>query len=311
MATNTDPNRATRVLRWLTTDPSRRARLRDSLGVFEIRLADYKARGIGRDSGWIKACDACVGKVSEAIEFRDLDRGWAFLHEAERQEVDGLEGDALLARAIAVRCEAASKLSAWRKESSAAILDLATLIDGKRDKHDKPDKSEKPAQREAILRDRVKEALRIRDEHFFNVYRKTALQSELLILTAIILAFILAALASFADDDPADLLGTRDDLVRAMLYGVLGAVISTAVSLAEDKMSKKRIPEHLSTTYATLARPFFGAGFAVAAYIAMRSGVVNIFGGRTQGIALACVLAGFSERWFLGIFDSAMAKKNA
>lgn len=263
-----------------------------------------------RDSAWIKACDLCVGKVNDAIEFRDLDRGWAFLHEAERQEVDGLEGDALLARAIAVRCEAASKLSAWRKESSAAILDLA-LTDGKRDKHGKPDKNEKPAHIEAILRDRVKEALQIRDDHFFNVYRKTALQSELLILTAIILAFILAALASFADDNPADLLGTRDDLVRAMLYGVLGAVISTAVSLAEDKMSKKRIPEHLSTTYATLARPFFGAGFAVAAYIAMRSGVVNIFGGRTQGIALACVLAGFSERWFLGIFDSVMTKKDA
>jgi hypothetical protein len=287
MGNNDPPNQATRTLRWLATDPSRRARLRDSLGVFDVRLAEYKNNGVDKNSPWVQACDACVSEVNHALKFRDLDRGWAFLHEAERHEVDGLEGAALFARATAIRFEAASKLSDWRKDSSAVILELSAAMGGeiqvKREK--------KKARPDAILRYRLKEALRIRDEHFFNVYRKTAMQSELLILTALILAFILTALIALADDNRSDLLGTRDELVRAMMYGVLGAVISTAVSLAEGTATKKRIPDHLATTYATLARPFFGAGFGVAAYIAMRSGVVNVFGGRPEGIAFGCVLA--------------------
>ena len=296
------PNRATRIYRWLAADPSRRARLRDSLGVFVLRLNDYKNRGLGTAT-WIQACDDSVKAIDQAIADNELDRGWAFLHEGERLEIDGLDGATLRARAIAVRFEAEAKLNGWRKESSVKILDTAASNPG----GEKGDKDR--AFREVGLRNELKEALRLRDEHFFNVYRKSALQSELLVLTAVILALVLATLVSLASDNPSGVLGTPDDLLRAMMYGALGALISTAVSLAEDTMGKKRIPEHLATIYATLARPFFGASFGVAAYIAIRSGVVSIFAGKPDAIALACVLAGFSERWFLGIFDSAIAKK--
>jgi len=247
--------------------------------------------------------------VRAAINDSDLDRGWTFLHEAERHEVDGLAGDELLARATAVRLEAAAKLGGWRKDSIAAILDLSKALKPiPAEKQRNPDSPDPP---DATVRKRLKEALLIRNEHFYNVYRKTAISGEQLVVTALILTAVLIVLVALADDDPSTVFGTRDDLLRSMLYGALGAVISTAVSLAEDKMSSRRIPEHLSSTYVTLARPFFGAGFAVAAYIAMKSGAIGVFGAKPQGLALGCFLAGFSERWFLGIFDSAMSKKGA
>jgi len=310
MAENHRPNSATRAWRWLISNSSRRDRLRDALAVFEVRLAEYKTLGANDDVAWVEASNTCVEMVREAIQDSDLDRGWAFLHEAERHEVDGLAGEALIARATGVRAEAASKLSDWRKDSAVAILDLSNALKPTPAEKGRRKKDPDPADRaDAMVRARLKEALRIRDEHFFNVYRKTAIRGEQLVVTAFILAGVLVAVVAFADNDPTGILGTRDALLRSMIYGVLGAVISTAVSLAEDKMSTRRIPEHLAFTYVTLARPFFGAGFAVAAYIAMRSGAVSVFEGKPGGLALGCFLAGFSERWFLGIFDSAVSKK--
>lgn len=308
MSDNYQPSMATRALRWLTGNSSRRDRLRDALGVFEVRLEKYRALGADDAVPWLQASGACVIAVEEALQQSDLDRGWAFLHEAERYEIDGLTGEALTARAAAVRAETASKLGDWRKDTAAMLLDLGSALPSM-PVEQAPDDARNDA--EAKTRDRVKEALRLRDEHFFNVYRKTAIRGEQLIVTAFVLTIVLVGVVAFAGNDPSGILGTRDALILSMIYGVLGAVISTAVSLAEDKMSSRRIPEHLAFTYVTLARPFFGAGFAAAAYIAMKSGAITVFEGRSGGLALGCFLAGFSERWFLGIFESAASKKVA
>ena len=139
------------------------------LGLFEVRLAEYKTLGAKDSLAWVEASEACVENVRDAIRASDLDRGWALLHEAERHEEDGLAGEGLIARATGVRAEAASKLSDWRKLSVLAILDLSDAL--KRTPADKPGKKHDADsdRTDAILRVRLKEALRIRDEHFFNV----------------------------------------------------------------------------------------------------------------------------------------------
>lgn len=305
MAADGRPNKAQRFFAGLFLDAARRRRLQSELAVLRIRLEE-RAR-VDQHAPWLLAAASCVTQIERAIEDRDLDRGWASLLAAERHEVDALSADELSARVEAVRREALSKLSDWRRDSVVAILaqcqQAAVKNNGARKKG--------PADEERAksVRLKVKEALRVRDEHFFNVYRKTEIRRNLLLVTALILAAALFLTYAIAVDAPSGFLGSPDTLLIVMVFGMLGGLLSTAVSLADDKSSGRRMPEHIASTYVTLARPIFGAGFAVAVYIAIKSGAMNVFEGRSGGIALASFLAGFSERWFLGIVDRGMASK--
>jgi hypothetical protein len=292
----------------LVVDSSRRRRLEEELTIFVARVDDYARTG--ESATWLATLVEHIDQARAAIGESDLDRGWACLLAAQRYEVDGLPPSQVIARLEAVRKEVRSKLGDWRRDGALAILAQAdpfvTMAEGAQLTGD----AVVFAFALGAIRGKLKEALLIRDENSSNVYRKIQVRRDRLVLTGAILMavlFVMYALspdAAIASDNSSSVLD-RAQLVMVILLGMLGGLVSTALSLADDKIAGKRIPDHVASFYMTLARPVFGASFAVAVAVAMRSGVITLFGGKEGAIAFAAFLAGYSERWFLGVVGKA------
>ena len=319
-----------RLLGRLSVDPARARRLEGAYGVLKVAI-DERDKTIPSPPG-TAAAKRCLEKSAEAIKAYQHDIAWTYLMAAERHLIDGYGDAELHAHSTEVFKEAVSKLTDWRRESIMAIL--GPLLAAKSGSDDALDDGKSAAktseERTAEHRAKLKEASRLRDDHFMNVYRKIEIRRKLLLITATILAlalalaYVIAGVDSKGDQvqtsafpgdslavlrDPQVLLGSQRTLIGIMLLGLFGALISIAVSLANTQDSGKRLPEHIASTNVTLARPVFGAGFAVAIYLAMNSGVVSLFHGDPKAFALAAFLAGFSERWFLGIVSGALGSK--
>jgi len=92
-------------------------------------------------------------------------------------------------------------------------------------------------------------------------------------------------------------------LMLGTLAGLLGGVLSVAFTVARTD-ERAKIPVVRTSFEVALIRPLVGAALALPVVLLVDAGAVSIAGVDKAYLgAIACFLAGFSERWFLGLME--------
>lgn len=92
-------------------------------------------------------------------------------------------------------------------------------------------------------------------------------------------------------------------LLVGMAAGALGGLLSMAFSLGQADPTVK-IPDMRLSRMVTLIRPVLGAAVAIPVLVFVESDFAKIQGlEKPLSLFVFCFLAGFSERWFLGLME--------
>jgi hypothetical protein len=267
----------------LTVRDPRTERLKDAVDAYRARIEPRVQAGTPSQKAAYEECESLLTKAKQSLDEGGLNLGWSLAHEAERAEIGGLDDPQLKARVIALRNEVAEKLREWRRKAALELLG------------DNGGKNPPTA-------DEVREALRVRNEHFENLYYKIKVSRlQLLVLgvallvTLVTLLFVLWRSSSMIGD-----LGWLEFL-RVMLAGALGGALSAVRSLGGG--GGRKIPEQLADWPITAMRPLLGAATGTGAALLLAAGILD-FGKedyRDAALLAAAFVAGFSERWFLGV----------
>lgn len=264
-------------------------RLRRLRAAVEVRGEWTPPKAAPPDDPRIGAIKEHLGKADKAADEGRINEGWGHLHEAERLQVTFFDGPELEATVLDLRKEAADskKFRAWRRN---AILQHLSTEGGRK-----------------VTAADVQHALRLRTEHFDNVYDKIdetlswvqfASTAVVLLLVALLFGGGMGWFPLGADS--LRLLGT------AIVMGALGGALSTGLTLAQAE-PRKPIPDTVFAGAVTAFRPILGGAAAAVTFVFLKAGLLDFL---TEGVAenvwlvaSFAFLAGFSERWFLGIID--------
>lgn len=210
-------------------------------------------------------------------------------------EIFGYDQEELEQVATVLRQEA-EKLKSWRKKATYELIG-------------RPDS---PIEKNRIRIDekRVYQAALLRDEHFNNTYYKISIRRGnllilflIIVLTVLVLP-ILAALGYL----PVPICDWKS-LLSVALFGVLGATFSVALTLTRRSIDAK-IPEQVLGSFVTWMRPAIGAAAAMAAYVFLQAGFLNVGSTLKSAPAILAIafIAGFSERLVVKAIDTASSK---
>jgi hypothetical protein len=260
------------------------ARLRRLTTAIATRRAVIQERAVLRGSQ-VKS-NASTRLLDSAVERQtegDLEGGWAFLHAAEREEIVNFSDEEFRALVDWLRNEASQKLRGWRRSTASELLGRPGTLPPRANAQD---------------------AMRLIHEHSDNQYHKLDLLAEQLGVMTPILLLMLAAFAVIVAIGGVSIgqLGWRD-WVALMITGSIGGALSAVRSLGGKQDDK--IPDRLFAWPITLLRPALGAAAATGLVLIIQSGVVEFGDGERLALFAAAFLAGFSERWFLGVIRSA------
>ena len=121
-------------------------------------------------------------------------------------------------------------------------------------------------------------------------------------MMGLLAAIIWAALGLPLAGNPARA-GDSRMVASAMLFGIMGASVSSIFSLAKGSTAA-RIPDQLVSFWITLARLAVGGMAALVVYAFLLSGLLQI-GRPTPGLMLAIAFAaGFSERLVISAVET-------
>jgi 8-oxo-dGTP diphosphatase len=243
---------------------------------------------------WANAARNLLVKAQQALDDKDIDRGWRCLNAAQRMELFGLaESDpiALQAKAQTILREASEKVTGWRKQAIEDLLGTEGQV-----KH-------KLGVTEVFY------AHQVLYEHYDNLYHKLgAIRRQLTLLALIALLALLTTILRAAYGLPlAGAAVSIEDpqfVVSVALFGLMGASLSGIFSLAAGSIGA-RIPERLLNSWISVARLVTGAVAALVVYNFLISGLLQIGGETTSGLILAVSFAaGFSERLVVRAVES-------
>jgi hypothetical protein len=277
-----------RVLRipiWQALRAPERKRLDAALGVFGAQLhATTLAASAGET--WAQATLELFARAEHEALAGDLDSGWKYLHEAQRQAVCGLSELAVASALLSVTREAHSKLTGWRQ---AAVRDLLSQLD-----------ETSPLE---LRRSVLSTAMRIRDEHSDNVYYRHRLLRRQMTVVGIVLMLLGCGFFAVLHVRPVVAIPltngqpiTVSTLLAALTMGGMGACFSALTTFATSS-AEMSIPGHLANVAITMTRPLIGAVSGIVAVLLLHSGVVD-FGRFSLLVPFAF---GFSERLVMGV----------
>lgn len=239
--------------------------------------------------------DNLIWAALQSLLNGQIENGWKFLHELEREMVLVLDPMELEARFVSALSEARKKLDKqWRG--------VATQSLGER--YGSNEQVGAPASAEFARRQRdLQEILFHLHTYHENRYHKLdKLRAQLSVVCAGVFGTLVAILVlnSRGFFAPLDLDPTT--LRLAVLSGLTGGVLSVAFSVVGGDPGRK-IPEISRSFVVTLIRPFVGALIALPLLFFAESGLLNLGTGpvRVWALLALCFIGGFSERWFLGI----------
>lgn len=267
-------------------------RLRAALFQSERRLAELQARE-KKDDAVIDALQTCLKRAE-----RDLSRGayylaWDCIHQFDDELLRGMTQEERKVHWTLLCAEAKEKLKgSWRGDAADSIIKRVPA-------------GEAPPLEVARALQRQLAAAAQNKQHKIDVFERDTLPT----LTAALAGVVVAALAYGA----VLLRGSEDKLALALVLGIaaggLGGILSMAFSLGRTDVSGK-IPEMRLGRQMTSLRPLLGAAVAIPVSLAAHYGYVSIKGLDGYGAVFAfCLLAGFSERWFLGIMSKFESEK--
>jgi hypothetical protein len=263
-------------------------RLRAALVEAEARLE--WAQASGGDEVRIKLCGELLEQARSAVESAglwDADAreyfAWDCLAQFDRQMLHLVGDKDLMSIWLSLVAEAQEKCSGHRKK---AIADIAEQV-----------KTVGPT-RSAV--EAVMQHLQTTSQNLY--YKIDRLQRQIFWAGALLLALILYVLfaASFnLFDAYGPDFGSK--IALGTIVGWVGGVLSVAFTVTNAN-EKTKIPKLVSSFRVSLARPLIGAALALPVVLVVDSGLITI--GKIDSkwvVAIACFLAGFSERWFLGV----------
>jgi hypothetical protein len=265
--------------------------------VIEVRGVAMIPPGIAPDHPAVQRIREHFDLARAASAEGRVDDAWGHLDAAEEIRVGLVDADELTAIATDLRREAtdSGKFGKWRGK---AILDHV----GRDAAH-------------PVKACDVQHALRIRAEHFDNVYNKIGETAKLIVWANVALVFLLALLLGLAwygflplERESVGFMGT------AMLMGALGGALSTGLSLVRPD-TESSIPGLQRRGSVTFFRPALGAAMAAVTYAFIKAGLLDFLGSEISRdawlLASFGFVAGFSERWFMGIVNRFAADKLA
>lgn len=243
-----------------------------------LRSAEIALDGITRDhptDSDVITAKSLLNEARRAIDGHDVDRCWHMLNIANRILVSRGAPEARRS-AVQVLLIESAKISRWRREGIAALVNEKTIPEPK------------------VLID----AFQLRDDYFENEYQRIAMQREQLTMLLVVSTIAITVILGIASaSGGVDSLGIWDwrTLTLVLMFGVLGASFSASRTITKDSLGAL-IPEQVMSKWITLARTVLGACPGLAVYAFLQSGLLDL-GNINTAKALAIAFAGgFSER---------------
>jgi hypothetical protein len=213
---------------------------------------------------------------------------WDCLHQFDDSMIGAMTDEERAECWNSLRAEAGAKLRGWRAHAAARYL-----------RRDPPTKS--PTVAEA----RELHALLAASSQNLQLRLATFETRTVPVLACVLIAVVLAALAvaCYVLREHAALATWATPLLLAIGAGGLGGVLSMTFTLGKVDLAQ-RIPAVHLQFLTTLIRPLLGAVAAIPVMVLVKSQWVAVAGLKgSLAVFVGCFLAGFSERWFLGLMD--------
>ena len=255
----------------------------------------------------VQSCGRLLEQARESLSEGEWDGAWECVQEVEREMLVTLSSAERKARWISAIEEAKEKLNNWRKSAAA---ELAAGKPNRPGKADAPSAAEgRKAEASADDGDDDLAGLREVLVHIHSKSQNTygnirRLRNQLNIAALCVTVMVLGILV-LNDLEFFNALGPAfgKELPVAVLVGLLGGVLSVAYSVARSD-PKQKIPEIRASFMMTLARPVIGAAVALPVLLFVASQVLKVDDQTRSWMILSlCFIAGFSERWFLGVVE--------
>jgi hypothetical protein len=281
-------------------------RLLTDIAGLEAAIARYKQNTSTSDRTWEQRCALEIDMAKRAANKGMVGSGYEHFHNAERESVPGMNSEERRARAMTILREAADKKfqSPWRRSAVYDLLGEKPLSDG----------SLPSGAANALLqvsKELLMESILHRNTGDRNRHRKLdRLRWQLSSLSLLIAFFVVAAVVAARYLDWAGVLDLSL-FPEAVFLGSLGGLLSAALS-ARKSNQYATVPEIQNDWYLTVARGMTGGAVAIPVYVLVKWGIIAIPKGDhgPWDLLFLCFLAGFSERWFLGVVGSAASGKD-
>jgi hypothetical protein len=284
------------IKNYATVSKALRHRLLDAIVLVANETEHAKKNAQPAHAPYLEEAEKSLDKARQHAAESEIDRGWNQVNLARGHLVRCMTPEQINVKADLLRIEA-SKIPEWRQKQIYHLLGH-------------PDES---ASR-IITTDILIDAMKTRDDFYHTRNHTMALRkASLNVLTITLVVIVLAIIvASFLIDlqKPESF---SQELIVAVLFGLLGAGFSMATS-ASSLQRRLKIPEQLSGLMITVIRITIGGAAALIVLFFYKAGnLSNIFSERMveSGFFYPVIsfLSGFSERWVLQLFNSAVKEE--
>lgn len=239
----------------------------------------------------VEACRTCLRRANEEAARKARFVAWDCLHQFDDEMLVAMDEDERAARCYTLRAEAKEKLKGWRAYAAKCLTDQVEV--------GKP----VPLQ---IVRELQAHLTTTAQNHQFKIelFERGSLPSlTVMLLLAVFGALAFSYVVLFMIDRPNGLLPWAHALVLGIPAGALGGILSMSFSLGQADL-KAKIPDMRLSRLVTATRPLLAATVAIPVLVFVQAGYVKFAGFEgTLAILGFCFLAGFSERWFLGLME--------
>jgi hypothetical protein len=280
--------------------------------------AEVKESSQGLSSGFtvlgLQMCGRLLKQAKEAFAMGDVDSAYIWANELEREMLVTLSDEELQAKLLSAKEEASEKLTKWRASTVPKLLSASEAA-GERRGEVTAQRKETPLspsrQSRLVTLGTLKEIMLHLHSNSQNLYRNMRqLRFQLTIASLSVTVMVLAMLV-LNEMGFFEALGRQmqERLPMAILSGLLGGVLSVAYTVARVD-PKQKIPEVKASFLVTVVRPIIGAAVALPVLALIESGLLSLPDSQRLWVVLTfCFLAGFSERWFLGIMEKLEKQK--
>jgi hypothetical protein len=266
----------------------RSARLKAALVDAEARLEWAEASG--RDEVRTRLCGELLEQARSAVKDASAWNAdsreffvWDCVAQFDRQMLHLIDDEDLKATWLSLLAEAQEKCSGHRKQAVAEIA--------------------KQVETSGLTRPAVEAVLQHLQTTSQNQYYKIGrLKQQIFWAGGILFSLILLVLL-LASRGHLEVYGQEfgSEVALGTLLGWVGGVLSVALTVTSTN-EKAKIPKLVSSFRVSLVRPLIGAALALPVILIVKSKLIQIGGIDQMWVAaIACIVAGFSERWFLGV----------
>ncbi len=267
-------DRIKKIIKWINT----------IFGLYKIQKdrVESQIKEFELNSSGNSTINAILDEIKTLAENGEFDKAWQYLHQIDFLKVDSASDEWLAARAISLKEESA-KFDDKRKKAVAELLKT-------------------PSQ------ENIKEAILTRNKFYDTHYHKIAIRTKNLgiLIVLLLLAIVFIFVESSIYNCPLE----TARLVRSATYGLLGAVLSMALTLTSKPLDEK-IPDLVIGIRVTWLRPIIGIAAGIVSLMVVDTDVLKtLFSAElVKNVTIIAFIAGFSERFIVSIVDI-LAKKS-